>query len=242
VDKVNITSVALSAEIVWLFGFGRLVRYVQFEYSADPQNVADIMQAIGLLELTWTSERMNVAMTTQAFSLLSAVDKRLSPQAKSAWRWRILLLRAEVDALLAANGNQMVNHLHLFPALSYRLCSISTSIVNRVLTRQCCIVLVGALGSFLQWGPQLCKDMAELTAIQHANASSCCRPAQVPCSKPAPSPTPPSPAPTKECPNHKFKDKFVPWVRAANASNVFGVKEGVHNVGVSLSFFSSIGV
>ena len=65
---MNITSVALSAEIVWLFGFGRLVRYVQFEYSADPQNVADIMQAIGLLELTWTSERMNVAMTTQAFS------------------------------------------------------------------------------------------------------------------------------------------------------------------------------
>ena len=67
------------------------------------------MQAIGLLELTWTSERSNVAITAEAFSLLSTVDKRLTVQARSAWRWRILLLRAEVDAILAANGNQMVN-------------------------------------------------------------------------------------------------------------------------------------
>ena len=27
----------------------------------------------------------------------------------------------------------------------------------------------------------------------------------------------------------------MPWVRAVNASNVFGVVEGVHNVGVSCS-------
>ena len=87
---------------------------MQFEYSADPQNIADVMQAIGLLELTWTSQRMNVEMTTQAFSLLSRVDRRLAPQARSAWRWRILLLRAEVDALLAANGNQMVTLHHIF--------------------------------------------------------------------------------------------------------------------------------
>jgi len=71
------------------------------------------MEAIGLLELTWTSERKNVAMTAKAFALLNAVDQRLTPQAKSSWRWRILLLRAEVDSLLAANGNQMVTRCHL---------------------------------------------------------------------------------------------------------------------------------
>eukprot|EP01043_Picozoa_sp_COSAG02_P047445 COSAG02_NODE_4549_length_5227_cov_25.421412_5_plen_94_part_00 len=87
------------------------------------------MQAIGLLELTWTSQRKNVAMTAQAFSLLSAVDKRLTAQARSGWRWRILLLRAEVDALLAANGNQMVTHHH-FSALVYRSCTVSTAVMS----------------------------------------------------------------------------------------------------------------
>ena len=90
-----------------------------------------------------------------------------------------------------------------------------------------------------QSGPQLCKDMAELTAIQHANASSCCRPPQASCAKPAPSPGPiPPPVNAKECPNHQFNGSFVPWVRAVNASNVYGVKEGVHNVGVSSSVWN----
>ena len=212
-----------------------MVRYVRFEYSADPQNIADVMQAIGLLELTWTSQRMNVGMTAQAFSLLSGVDRRLTPQARSAWRWRILLLRAEVDALLAANGNQMVTLHHFFSAFMH---TVSIAVVSRdfnISLLRCCWL---RSFDFSQWGPQLCKDMAELTTIQHANASSCCRPPQVPCSKPAPSPTPPPPATTKECPNHQFNGKFVPWVRAANASNVFGVKEGVHNIGVSEVFIS----
>ena len=96
---------------------------MQFEFSTDPQNIADVMQAIGLLELTWTSQRTNVGMTAQAFSLLSGVDRRLTPQARSAWRWRILLLRAEVDALLAANGNQMVTLRFLLGIYAHRLYS-----------------------------------------------------------------------------------------------------------------------
>ena len=81
--------------------------------------------------------------------------------------------------------------------------------------------------------------MAELTAIQHADASSCCRPPQASCScsKPAPSPAPTG---ARECPNHRFNGSFVPWVRAVNASNVYGVVEGVHNVGVSWTRWDSV--
>ena len=167
-----------------------LREYIAFEFSAVPKDVEDVMKAIGLLEVTWTTERTNKAMTAEAYALLSAVDKRLTSNAKQAWRWRILLLRAEIDATLAANGGEM-------------------------------------------WGPVLCRDMAELTAIQHANKSSCCRPSQAPCTKPPPGP-PPAPAHglASKCPDTAFNGSFVPWVRAVNSSNVFGVKEGVPNVGI----------
>ena len=86
------------------------------------------MEAIGLLEQTWTSQRKNIAMTAKAFALLNAVDQRLTPQAKRSWRWRILLLRAEVDALLAANGNQMVTCCHhRFPRDFARLLIVNRS-------------------------------------------------------------------------------------------------------------------
>jgi hypothetical protein len=35
-----------------------------------------------------------------------------------------------------------------------------------------------------------------------------------------------------ECPTKAFAGKFVPWVRAVNQSNMFGVKEGQHNRGL----------
>ena len=79
-----------------------LREYIAFEFSSVPKDVDDVMRAIALLEVTWTTERTNKAMTAEAYALLSAVDKRLTSYAKQAWRWRILLLRAEVDATLAA--------------------------------------------------------------------------------------------------------------------------------------------
>ena len=86
-----------------------LREYVSFEFSAAPQDVDDVMEAIGLLEQTWPTGSV-MKMQTQAaraFALLQGVDGRLSAQAKGAWRWRILLLRAELDATLAANGDKM---------------------------------------------------------------------------------------------------------------------------------------
>jgi len=39
----------------------------------------------------------------RAWKLLRDADTRLSPQARKAWRWRILYLRSLIDAELAAN-------------------------------------------------------------------------------------------------------------------------------------------
>lgn len=84
--------------------------YVSFEYSDKPQDVDDVMEAIGLLELTWpggpkdlNTNKTLMLLATRAYKLLSGVDKRISAQAKAAWRWRILLLRAEIDATIVAN-------------------------------------------------------------------------------------------------------------------------------------------
>ena len=43
-------------------------------------------------------------LTAQALALLRGVDARLTPQAKATWRWRMLLLRAEVDAITVRAG------------------------------------------------------------------------------------------------------------------------------------------
>jgi hypothetical protein len=40
----------------------------------------------------------------EAFDLLRQADEKLTPQARTAWRWRILYLRGLIDAELARNG------------------------------------------------------------------------------------------------------------------------------------------
>ena len=80
-------------------------RYVQFEFTAVPALVDNVMAAIAILEQTWTPPaRSSQPLTAKAFGLLSGVDAKLTTQAKSAWRWRLLLLRAQADAEMAAKG------------------------------------------------------------------------------------------------------------------------------------------
>lgn len=124
------------------------------------------------------------------------IDTRLTPQAHTAWRWRLLYLRAQIDATLVANGQQM-------------------------------------------WGPVLCKAFDELRTIQHVENSTSCGVPHVPCTKPPPGPPPPprpQPRPADvKCPAKPFAGKTVPWVRAVNASNVYGqVVEGRPTPGVPL--------
>ena len=77
-------------------------------------------------------------------------------------------------------------------------------------------------------GPVLCKVFQEIASIQHTENSTRCGVLHVPCTCAPPSPSPPgpphpgpNPAPADaECPAKAYAHPFVPWVRAANYSNV----------------------
>ena len=81
--------------------------YAAFEYS--PEVVDDVLAAIDILEHNLPRSRrsgddgemrcvmQHVDGAEQAFALLQRADAKLSPQVRSAWRWRILVLRALID-------------------------------------------------------------------------------------------------------------------------------------------------
>lgn len=78
--------------------------YVAFEFS--PEVVTEVLEAVGLLEKTW----QNLAVgpeSLQAEALLLEAEQELSVQARASWRWRILLLRAVIDAELYRNGGKL---------------------------------------------------------------------------------------------------------------------------------------
>ena len=202
-----------------------------------------------MLELTWTgANRDNITMTAEAHRLLAGVDARLTSEAKAAWRWRLLLLRAESDALVAANNGRMcgpVNQSIYCFCTEGLLESESTGGIrpHRCLCSRygglCCsrLRLTRALlmTSLSFHRPVLCKVFQEIAAIQHTENSSECGIPHVPCTcSPHPHPQPPSPSPTA-CPDAPFPPQhFVPWVRAVNYSNVYGVVAGKRNVGIPL--------
>ena len=76
--------------------------YLAFEYSPDV--VGQLSKAVGLLERTWIKRGPDSA---EAFALLQEVDAKLTPQAKAAWRWRILYLRGLIDSELYRRNDKM---------------------------------------------------------------------------------------------------------------------------------------
>jgi len=76
--------------------------YLAFEYS--PDMVEPLWEAVGLLERTWITRGPDCA---RAFAILQQVDAKLTPQAKAAWRWRILYLRGLIDAELYRRNGKM---------------------------------------------------------------------------------------------------------------------------------------
>jgi hypothetical protein len=76
--------------------------YLAFEYSPDVTE--QLSEAVGLLEKTWIKREPNSA---EAFALLQEVDAKLTPQAKAAWRWRILYLRGLIDSELFRRNDKM---------------------------------------------------------------------------------------------------------------------------------------
>jgi hypothetical protein len=84
--------------------------YISFYYS--PSVVVEISRVISILEqnLVHRYEQKddvtrilmdNTKDAEEAFKLVVEADKRLTPQARASWRWRILYLRALIDHELA---------------------------------------------------------------------------------------------------------------------------------------------
>ena len=86
-----------------------LREYISFEYSPDV--VDEVLEAIEILEanhnhiweMNWEFKRQRRFPVfykrdpKEAYAKLSNVDASLTPQARSAWRWRILYLRSLID-------------------------------------------------------------------------------------------------------------------------------------------------
>ncbi len=85
--------------------------YIAYEYS--PEVVGDVAEAIRLLEENHQHETKNLARNlgaasaAQAFELMKKADAKLTGEARHAWRWRILYLRAQIDAELHNNGGML---------------------------------------------------------------------------------------------------------------------------------------
>jgi hypothetical protein len=70
--------------------------YVAYEFS--PEVVDTVTEAIYLLEETYPREGRDPEKVRRAWALLEAADAQLPAYARTAWRWRILYLRALIDA------------------------------------------------------------------------------------------------------------------------------------------------
>ncbi len=87
--------------------------YASFEYA--PEVVEPVLRAVAILEhnLPHARTRLDGAIHLSmqhtegaelAYDLLRQVDAALTPRARSAWRWRILYLRALIDSELSRGG------------------------------------------------------------------------------------------------------------------------------------------
>ena len=86
-----------------------LAMYIGYEYDFTCYDL--IMEVIGAIEQNHTSAavsgRFDAELSLRAWETAQEVDSMLSAARKSAWRWRILHIRAELDAIryrLTAEG------------------------------------------------------------------------------------------------------------------------------------------
>ena len=75
-----------------------LRRYVEYEFGFSGSIVQPVLAAITLLESSYHSATGD-ATSQRAYDLLSSAVPEMTAAAKNAWRWRILYLRAKIDAL-----------------------------------------------------------------------------------------------------------------------------------------------
>ena len=76
-----------------------LGEYIRYEYGEDV--VEDVLEMVACIEINHAhigdNEEPELSYAQRAGDLARRVDARISEQAKSAWRWRILYIRAILD-------------------------------------------------------------------------------------------------------------------------------------------------
>lgn len=77
--------------------------YIAYEYS--PAVVDGVMEAIACLECTYPRAEWQDEDVERAYALLQQADQQLPVWARTAWRWRILYLRALIDSELIRHEN-----------------------------------------------------------------------------------------------------------------------------------------
>jgi hypothetical protein len=75
--------------------------YIAFEFSREA--VDDVTAAVRILEANHLRDRISESAVTAA-RLLARADRRLTPQARGSWRWRLLRIRAAIDQELYRNA------------------------------------------------------------------------------------------------------------------------------------------
>ena len=82
---------------------GESVReYAAFEYSPDVAD--DVVKVVEALEKNHLRDKIGRS-AEETFDRVNRIDAKLTPQARSAWRWRIVYLRALIDReLLRTHG------------------------------------------------------------------------------------------------------------------------------------------
>ncbi len=68
--------------------------YASFEFS--PAVASDVVKVVEIFEKNHVRQEIG-PVSEEAFNTAKAIDARLSPQARNAWRWRIIFLRALID-------------------------------------------------------------------------------------------------------------------------------------------------
>jgi hypothetical protein len=79
--------------------------YVRFEFS--PRVEEDTWKAVGILEQNHEPGKIGSA-SILGYERLKRAESRLTPQARSSWRWRILYLRSLIDSELFRSKGRMV--------------------------------------------------------------------------------------------------------------------------------------
>lgn len=103
-----------------------LAEYIRYEYAQDTSGVAAILKVVTTLEQNhhmrwWPGELEGVKLSLdwfpskgvkpqadpgaeEAYAIVKKIDERMPEWARKSWRWRILFIRAMLDAELKANG------------------------------------------------------------------------------------------------------------------------------------------